>query len=247
MLNSATNRRNVPRSLGIITAAVALCLLIPLASFRAPAQSLSGKFTGTVYDASGGAVPNATIIVSNPQARTKDMTTSGATGSFEFATLNAGSYTLEVLKPGFARYSAPVVLEANHAQHQNVILELGMVDERVDVVGEGGPKAVGASEGTPQRLKIGGNVQASKITQKVTPPYPTAAKAAGIEGSVLLEAVISKEGEPLSLRVMNTQVDPDLARAAVEAVSQWRYQPTLLNGDPVEVITHITVNFTLAR
>ena len=81
----------------------------------------------------------------------------------------------------------------------------------------------------------------------VRPPYPTAAKAAGVQGAVLLEAVISKEGEPMSLRVMNTQIDPDLARAAVESVSQWRYQSTLLNGEPVEVITQITVNFTLSQ
>jgi protein TonB len=46
---------------------------------------------------------------------------------------------------------------------------------------------------------------------------------------------------------MNSQVDPDLARAAVEAVSQWKYHPTLLNGEPVEVLTRIDVNFTLSR
>ena len=53
------------------------------------------------------------------------------------------------------------------------------------------------------------------------------------------------EGNPLSLRVVNTQVDPGLARAAVEAVSKWRYSPTLLNGDPIEVDTTVMVNFKL--
>jgi TonB family protein len=53
------------------------------------------------------------------------------------------------------------------------------------------------------------------------------------------------KGDPLSLRVVNTQVDPELARAAVEAVSKWRYSPTLLNGDPIEVDTTVTVNFKL--
>jgi outer membrane biosynthesis protein TonB len=52
-------------------------------------------------------------------------------------------------------------------------------------------------------------------------------------------------GNPLSLGVVNTQIDPELARAAVEAVSKWRYSPTLLNGDPMEVDTAITVNFKL--
>jgi TonB family protein len=248
MLNSSTNRQGVTRSAGVLMTTAALCLLIPLASLRAPAQNMSGKFTGTVLDASGAAVPNATVIMSNTQARTKDMTTSGPAGSFEFETLNAGSYTLEVLKPGFARFSAPVQLEANHGQNHNVTLQLGVVQDRIDVVGEGRAKSAEASSAaTPQRIKIGGDVQATKIIKMVRPSYPPAAKAAGITGAVLLEAVVSKEGEPLSLRVMNTQVDPDLARSAVESVSQWRYQPTLLNGEPVEIITQITVNYTLSQ
>jgi periplasmic protein TonB len=62
---------------------------------------------------------------------------------------------------------------------------------------------------------------------------------------VILHAIIGMKGDPLSLRVVNTQVDPELARAAVEAVSKWRYSPTLLNGDPIEVDTTVTVNFKL--
>ena len=80
---------------------------------------------------------------------------------------------------------------------------------------------------------------------KVQPIYPESAKAAGAQGSVLLHAIVSKDGRPLQLQVLNSQVNPDLARAAVEAVSQWRYQPTLLNGEPVEIDTTIQVKFTL--
>jgi len=89
-------------------------------------------------------------------------------------------------------------------------------------------------------------IQAPKLLNKVQPIYPEAAKAAGVQGSVILRAVIGIEGNPLSLRVMNSQVDPELARAAVEAVSKWRYSPTLLNGEPIEVDTTITVKFTLS-
>jgi protein TonB len=64
---------------------------------------------------------------------------------------------------------------------------------------------------------------------------------------VILHAVIGMEGNPLQLRVMSNQIDPELSRAAVEAVSQWRYRPTLLNGEPIEVDTTIMVNFTLAE
>ena len=68
-----------------------------------------------------------------------------------------------------------------------------------------------------------------------------------MQGTVILRAVIGVDGVPLSLRVVNDQVDPDLARAAIESVSKWRYTPTLLNGDPIEVDTTIEVNFTLQQ
>ena len=96
------------------------------------------------------------------------------------------------------------------------------------------------------RIRIGGSVEAAKIITKVQPIYPQSAKDAGTQGTVLLHAVVSKDGRPLSLQVLNSQVNPDLARAAVEAVSQWRYQPTLLNGEPVEIDTTIQIKFTLA-
>jgi protein TonB len=79
----------------------------------------------------------------------------------------------------------------------------------------------------------------------VQPIYPESAKAAGAQGSVMLHAIVSKDGRPLSVEVLNSQIDPELARAAVEAVNQWRFQPTLLNGEPVEIETTITVNFKL--
>ena len=95
------------------------------------------------------------------------------------------------------------------------------------------------------RIRIGGNVEMAKVITRVQPIYPESAKAAGAQGTVLLHAVVGMDGKPLQLQVLNSQINPDLARAAVEAVSQWRYQPTLLNGEPVEIDTTITVSFKL--
>ena len=128
-------------------------------------------------------------------------------------------------------------------------LEILGLNESVDVEAKGSPKASvkneAAEKATDVRIRLGGNVQAAKIISRVQPIYPQSAKDAGAQGNVLLHAVVSKDGKPLSLQVLNSQVNPDLARAAVEAVSQWRYQPTLLNGEPVEVDTTIQVKFTL--
>jgi len=138
------------------------------------------------------------------------------------------------------------MLEPSHDLSMTVKLYIRAVNETVDVKTEGSPKT--ETTGAPKaiRVRIGGNVETAKLITKVQPIYPERAKAAGAQGSVLLHAVVSKDGRPYSLQVLNSQVNPDLARAAVEAVSQWRYQPTLLNGEPVEIDTVITVNFTLA-
>jgi TonB family protein len=102
-----------------------------------------------------------------------------------------------------------------------------------------------APAGPPTRIRIGGNVQQAKLLVKVTPVYPPEAKAQRIEGQVRLEATLGKDGKVENLQVLSG--DPLLAAAALDAVRQWQYQTTLLNGDPVEVVTEIAVNFTLAK
>jgi TonB family protein len=104
--------------------------------------------------------------------------------------------------------------------------------------------SAGPSE-PPKRIRVGGNVQSANIVQKVNPVYPPEAKQNHIEGLVRFTVIIGKDG-----RVQNVTLvtgDPLLAEAAREAVSKWVYKPTLLNGDPVEVITQVDVNFTLLK
>jgi protein TonB len=90
---------------------------------------------------------------------------------------------------------------------------------------------------------VGGQVQAAKIMNQTRPVYPPLARQARIQGTVRLEAVINKEGVIEELKVISGH--PLLIPAAQAAVAQWRYEPTMLNGVPVEVITTIDVNFTL--
>ena len=264
MLNPHLNRCGISPRVGLRAKVAALCLLLPLAALRLPGQNLAGKFSGAIFDPSDGAVPTATIIMTNQKANTIDMTTSNAEGNFVFKALPAGDYEMKVLKPGFAVYRAPqVMLEPGRDVILTVKLDIGSITDNVDVEfeyrgqrhafdaqGESSTKASPSKEtaagAKPMRLRIGGNVEAAKVLTKVQPVYPEGAKAAGAQGTVVLHAVVGKDGKLLSLQVLNSQINPDLARAAVEAVSQWRYQPTLLNGEPVEVDTVVTVNFTLS-
>jgi len=95
-----------------------------------------------------------------------------------------------------------------------------------------------------QRIKIGGQVQQANLIKQVKPVYPQLAKQARISGVVHLSAIISKDGTIQELKAL-PGAHPLLVPAAIEAVKQWVYKPTMLNGEPVEVVTTIDVNFTL--
>jgi TonB family protein len=96
----------------------------------------------------------------------------------------------------------------------------------------------------PGRITIGGNVQSAKLVQQPRPIYPPLAKQARISGVVKLAVVLNKDGSMQDIKVISGH--PLLIPAALEAVKNWVYQPTLLNGQPVEVATQIDVNFTLS-
>jgi protein TonB len=97
---------------------------------------------------------------------------------------------------------------------------------------------------TPQRVRVSQGVSAGLLVRKVNPNYPPLARQARIQGQVLLQAEISKDGSIQNLRLISGH--PMLAPAAIEAVKQWKYKPYLLNGEPVEVETQVQVNFTLS-
>jgi protein TonB len=98
---------------------------------------------------------------------------------------------------------------------------------------------------TPKRINVGGNVQAARAISRPNPVYPQLARQARIQGVVRLEAVIDESGKITDLKVI--QGHPLLVQAALDAVRQWRYQPTVLNNVAVQVATTIDVNFTLSQ
>jgi len=94
-------------------------------------------------------------------------------------------------------------------------------------------------------LRVGGAIQPPQKTRYVMPVYPALARAAGKEGTVVLEAVIDEQGRVNHVKVLRSI--PLLDQAAVDAVRQWEFTPTLLNGQPVTVVMTVTVTFSLQR
>ena len=100
-----------------------------------------------------------------------------------------------------------------------------------------------ASPPAPKRIRVSQGITEGRLIRKIEPKYPPLALSARIQGQVLLSAVISKTGEVQNLLLLSGH--PMLVSTAIEAVKQWRYRPYLLNGEPVEVETTITVTFQL--
>ncbi len=130
----------------------------------------------------------------------------------------------------------------------------GMLEGVQNQTAPANPSAAAPTQGTatggppeaklPTRIRVGGSVEKAMLVHKVSPKYPKVAKKARIQGTVRLEAVISREGKIVDLKVLSG--DPVLVKSSLDAVQKWRYKTTTLNGRPVEVVTEIDVNYSLA-
>jgi TonB family protein len=107
-----------------------------------------------------------------------------------------------------------------------------------------GPGGSGGGDREPAgRIRVSGEVMANMVVRHEPPVYPTDAKKAGISGSVMLSVVVGEDG---AVKEVTVREGPQaLAQAAMDAVRNWTYKPTMLNDEPVEVETSVTVNFTL--
>ncbi len=120
----------------------------------------------------------------------------------------------------------------------------GVIDSLIGVTAPPPPPLPARIE-TPRRIKRGGVIEAANLIYGPKPDYPQLAKLARIQGTVRLEALLATDGTIKDLKVVSGH--PLLVKAALEAVERWRYRPTLLNGQPVEVETEIDVNFALEQ
>ena len=120
---------------------------------------------------------------------------------------------------------------------------IGSIVSSTPIVAPPPPPVKKAPPPPPKRIRVGGAVSRANLIRQVRPVYPPLARQARIQGTVKLTAIISKTGSIEKLEVL--QGHPLLIPAALTAVKQWRYRPTLLNGTPVEVVTQVDVNFTL--
>lgn len=206
----------------------------------------AATISGSLFDPSGAAVSQAKASLYNPETKATAETTTTPDGKFAFDSLPAGQYILRVDKPGFASLFREFNVGADSNLERGLTLKLGTKEETAMTQVTNGERTAYGQSSDPRQVRIGGKVAQANLITKVQPIYPASAKAAHIQGTVDLETVISKDGVPEEIRVVSSP-DDDITQSALEAVRQWRYRPTLLNGEPVEVVTNVIVNYTLSQ
>jgi TonB family protein len=217
-----------------------------LSGLLASAGLSAATIAGSLFDPSGAAIPNATAVIVNPDTSARQETTTMVDGTFAFESVPAGQYILRIDKPGFATLYREFNVQADTDVKRGLILPLATAQSQTNDQVDAGARPAASQPSSPKDIRISPNVAEANVIRKVQPVYPASAKQAHIQGKVVLQLVISTEGVPVDISVISSPSD-DLTQSALDAVGQWRYRPTLLNGAPIEVITDVTVNYTLSN
>lgn len=255
MLNAHADRRPLSRRLGAAALLGLLAVTIPVTS-AVLAQGSFGSLSGAVVDPMNAAMPGVSITLTNAQNQSKYEVRSDRTGRYEFVGLPPADYTLEAQAPGFTALRRKVTIAAQPAQ-QDLRMQIGSLKETIVIrSGSSEPQRQTASpavrataretpacsaptqDGTP----IGGNIRPPRKLVDVRPLYPASAAAAGIQGTVELEATIGPDGHVDEVKVVSSP-HADLSASATEAVRQWEFDATLLNCTAVPVTMRVTLTF----
>ena len=245
MLNPTVDRRALSGRAIALTVALITLAALPVGALRA-AQTAPQALVGAVYDTTGAVVPGVQLTLGDGQQQTGQATTDRA-GRFTFASVAPGRYTLEASLPGFRTLRQEIDLRTARDWDRAITLQVGEMRESIHVqasriAGPAGPTQAQAG----QPLKVGGNIRVPRKLHDVRPVFPVSMREAAREGTVPMEAIIGTDGSVTSVRVLSADIHPDFAISAVDAVRQWRFDPTLLNGKPVEVRMIVSVEFKLS-
>jgi TonB family protein len=250
MLTAEKNRNPITRFAGVAIVAALLAITIPIAGFGAAAQSGPATFSGRLLDTIGHVLPDKRIVVTHTVTKAAHEQRTDSSGRFRFVGLEAGDYDIDAPVPGFApRYR--VSLRPGQALQRDVTLQLGSLEETITIVKSATPTAPRLPAGGLPPLYVhepgpcdqspdGGCIEQPTKVRDKKPIYPE--NHSESEVKVILECRIGTDGTVTRVRVVGP-TDPDFAKAAADAVYQWRFTPTYLDGVTVEVDMKVTATF----
>jgi TonB family protein len=234
---------------------------ILMAQVQTPGQSVRGS----VFDPARLPVPGVPVTLTNEDTGATHTATTNDQGDYRISGFPAGTYSVSVQVPGF-RALKQTGVRVGLGESRNtgkMSLEVGRISESLNVsgsrntpvpfVGTLGPMTTIQNTSPPAPApppvasplpSTGGKVGPANLINEVRPSYPVELQRAGVAGTVRLEGIISKDGMLTGTRMISSP-DAALTQAAMDAVSQWRYRPSSLDGQPIEVMTTIDVNYSL--
>ena len=248
MLNARLDRGPITRGGRCAAALVALAMALPIATF---AQGGFATFSGTVVDPQDRLLPDATITVSDARRDVKHETKTDRDGRFALVGLPTGDYTVEAKLPGF-RILTDTFTVSGQSLDRTLKMQVSELQETITVTSSDGTVTTSHQRGnvlpkprppfsnsgcTPGVANgVGGNLRPPRKTRDVAPGYP------GVSGNVQLLATIGTDGSVTEVQEVRSD-RPELAPAAIDAVRQWEFTPTLLNCIPIEVQMNVSVSF----
>ena len=250
MLNPQLNRRPVSRAWQFALMALLFAIALPIAAASQAASAPSGMVVDPMDRPLADAVVRLSAIANNEQAFE---TRTDANGAFKFNAVTPGDYMLSIRYPGFSSSRQRVQLRAGEFTF-TLKAQVGTLQETISVrAGDTGSTATSRSEQSapapdaPSCSATGaGELTPPMKIRDVRPRYKQAWVDAGIEGNILMQARIGRDGNVRSVNALSP-TNPELEDEAVAAVSQWRFSPTYLNCNPIEVEMYVTVSFKLER
>ncbi|HEY4088328.1 MAG TPA: M56 family metallopeptidase, partial [Bryobacteraceae bacterium] len=232
-----------------------------MAQAEAPGQSVRGS----VFDPADLPVAGASVTLTNADSGATLTTSTNDQGDFRLGGFAPGTYSVSVKVPGFKSliHSGVRVAMGESRNSGKMMLQVGDVAEAVTVTGSRNATAafvgtLGPMTNVPNSAPpapappvvpvaapaTGGKVGPANLINAVRPSYPVELQRAGVAGTVRVEAIISKEGVLTGTRVVSSP-DAGLTQAVMGALSQWRFRPSSLDGQPIEVATTIDVNYSV--
>jgi TonB family protein len=238
ILDPMTNHSSVSRTTWLTAAALTLIVLAPLTTFTLRAQQSTGgarlRQDKMLFDNAIRSIDNGDYGAARGILNTL-INTYDTSDYLVWAKLTiADSWFREGGDRGIAQ------AEAEYKDFALFYPDFGDARTRVTVATGGTPPPALSAP-----VPAGNPAQAPTLSRQVNPVYPADLRTEGIEGTVLLSAIISQEGTPSALKVLNSPVNQEFTTAALAAVSQWRYTPTLVGGQPSDVPTMIQIDFKL--
>lgn len=257
MLNEQLDRTPVERRHRALAIGAAMALAVGIAGFTASAQSFS-TVSGTAVDQLGGYLPGVTVSLASTEADRKYEVRTDRTGLYQFVGVVPGAYTMRVWQPGFKTITEPLAVAGENMRH-NLTLAVGSLEETITLVHRAGespappaasaPRPVMKLSPTPAACTesfaggMGGSIKAPTKIKDVRPVYPENLGDARRTDVLVFDTIIARDGSIREVTPKDSNAQIDLANAAMAAIRQWRFTPTLLNCVPIEVEMTVTVNF----